>query len=304
MRGTAAIVNPKAGGNAARQWPGLAAQLGEVETVYTERPDHAREIAGEMLRAGFPRILAVGGDGTISETVNGWFQPGNAGVPVNRAAELGVIPFGTGGDFRRTLGLRDAQHAIDVVKEGKTLAIDGASIHLTGHNGRPVDRYFVNLTSFGMGGEVATKAKNFLSPWSGKAAFFYATLDVFLRYKAKTVELSLDGGEWTTHKILNIAIGNGRYHGGGMHVCPRGVLDSGKLEVTVIDALGPVTLAKDIHYLYSEDVYRHPKAHHTRATLVQARSNERVSIEVDGEPLGVLPLEARVLPGVIRILVP
>lgn len=299
---TAAIVNPRAaGGKAAAQWPRIVQRIGLVEAVFTQRPDHARELAAELLDQGFERILAVGGDGTISETVNGFFRDGRA---INPAAEFGILPMGTGGDFQRTLGIRDMEAAVAVVRAGKSKLIDAAEITFERHTGGQTSRYFINLTSFGMGGEVATRAKNAFSSVSGKLAFMYATAEVFFRYQAKTVELTLDGGAPTTHKILNIAIANGRYHGGGMHVCPKALLDDGLLEVTVIDALGMLTLAKDLPVLYSDNVYKHPKVHHYHAKRVRATSSARVSIEVDGEALGTLPIEIRVLPAAVRILTP
>jgi YegS/Rv2252/BmrU family lipid kinase len=243
----------------------------------------------------------VGGDGTISETVNGFFDHG---TPIRPEAELGIIPFGTGGDFCRTLGLRHARHAVDVILAGKTRVIDVGVVEFESRAGGRVTRHFINLTSFGMGGEVAARAKNFLSVTSGKAAFLWATLEVFLRYRAKTVELSVDGGAWRRHTVLNVAIGNGRYHGGGMHACPRASLDDGELDLTVIDDLGMLTLAKDVRVLYSDNLYIHPKAHFLRGRAVSARSAERVSIEVDGEPLGFLPLEARILPAALRVIAP
>ena len=299
---TAAIVNPKAAsGKTTRDWPVLVRQLGLSEVRFTERIGHATEIAAALLDAGVERVIAVGGDGTISETVNGFFR---AGAPINPKAEFGIIPIGTGGDFRRTLGIRDAAHGVEVIGAGRTEVIDVAATDFQAHTGGKTSRYFINLASFGMGGEVAARAKNFLSSMSGKAAFLYATADVFLRYRAKTVEIAVDGGPWASYKILNIAIGNGRYHGGGMHVCPLAQLGDGALDVTVIENLGMVTLAKDLPVLSSDNLYVHPKTHHARGRVVRARSSERVAIEIDGEPLGTLPLEARVMPGVLKILVP
>jgi len=299
---TAAVINPRAAnGRAAAHWPRIVQQIGLVEALFTQHPHHAAALAAQLLDEGFERILAVGGDGTISETMNGFFRDGR---PINPAAELGILPMGTGGDFQRTLGIRDIDHAVTVLLAGKSKTIDAAHIAYESHSGGQASRYFLNLTSFGMGGEVATRAKNALSSMSGKLAFMYATVEVFFRYQAKTVELSLDGAPPTTHRILNIAIGNGRYHGGGMHVCPMALLDDGVLEVTVIDSLGMFTLAKDLPVLYSENVYKHPKVHHHRAKQLRAVSKERVSIEVDGEALGTLPIDVRVLPSAIRILAP
>jgi YegS/Rv2252/BmrU family lipid kinase len=299
---TAAIVNPRAAsGKAAARWPSLVQKIGLVEAVFTQRPGHAESIARELLDQGFNRILAVGGDGTISETVNGFFRNG---APIRPEAELGLIPMGTGGDFRRTAGIPDLDAAIAAILGGRTRTIDAARISFESHSGGRAERYFVNLASFGMGGEVALRAKNFLSSTSGKLAFLYATIDVFFRYRPKTVELSLDGAPPTRHTILNIAIGNGRYHGGGMHVCPKAELDDGILDVTIIDSLSMFTLAKDLPVLYSDNLYKHPRTHHARAHRITATSNEKVSIEIDGEALGTLPLEAKIVPGALRLIVP
>ncbi|MBK7930117.1 MAG: diacylglycerol kinase family lipid kinase [Bryobacterales bacterium] len=299
---TAAVINPRAAnGRAAAHWPRIVEQIGLVEALFTQHPHHAAELATQLLDEGFERILAVGGDGTISETMNGFFRDGR---PINPEAEFGILPMGTGGDFQRSLAIPSIEAAVGVILSGKSRTIDAAHITYEAHTGGQTSRYFLNLTSFGMGGEVATRAKNSLSAYSGKLAFMYATVEVFFRYHAKTVELSLDGGAPTTHKILNIAIGNGRYHGGGMHVCPKALLDDGTLEVTIIEDLGMFTLAKDLPVLYSENIYKHPRVHHHRAAHVRATSREKVSIEVDGEAVGTLPIEVRLLPHAIKILTP
>ncbi|MCC7237024.1 MAG: diacylglycerol kinase family lipid kinase [Bryobacterales bacterium] len=299
---TAAVINPRAAnGRAAASWPRIVEQIGLVEALFTRHPRHAATLAAQLLDEGFERILAVGGDGTISETMNGFFRDGQL---INPAAEFGILPMGTGGDFQRTLGIPDLETAVRTILAGKTRTIDAAHISYLSHAGQHESRYFINLASFGMGGEVAIRAKNLLSGLSGKLAFMYATVEVFFRYHAKTVELSLDGGPAATHRILNIALGNGRYHGGGMHACPRARLDDGMLDVTVIEALGMFTLAKDLPVLYSENIYKHPKVHHARASCIRATAPGKVSIEVDGEAVGTLPIEVRVLPRAIKVLAP
>jgi YegS/Rv2252/BmrU family lipid kinase len=253
------------------------------------------------LREGFECVIASGGDGTVNEVVNGFFD---GGVPVNPEAALAVLPLGTGGDFRRSLGIRTLEEALAAIRAGNTRTVDLGRIRYCDRAGASHTRYFANVVSFGMGGEVAARAKNPLGAFGGKTAFLYATVEVFLRYRAKTVTLALDGVPAGSHTILNVAIGNGRFHGGGMHVCPRALLDDGLLEVTVIDALSMVELVRDIRVLYSDNLYVHPKTHHYRARRIEATSEQRVSLEVDGEPLGVLPIEVEVVPAAIRVIAP
>ena len=303
-----AILNPKAaGGRAAKAWPGIAASLqqrfGGVEERFTSRPGHATELARSAIEAGGDLVVAVGGDGTINEVANGFLRDGK---PVRPAATLGIIPIGTGGDFRRTLQLpSEIDEAVEVIAAGRTLTIDVGLARLNGYDGVPVERYFVNVVSLGMGGDVSKRAKNFLSPLGGGVAFLYATLEVFLTYRAKHVRLQLDDTPLDEKFcITNIAIGNGRYHGGGMHPCPTAVLDDGQFEVTTIDRLNMFELVRDLPVLYSDDIYQHPKVRHFRASKVVAQSAETTRIEVDGEALGTLPLEVKLLPRVLPVIVP
>jgi YegS/Rv2252/BmrU family lipid kinase len=299
-RRIAAVVNPRAGGGrAARAWPALAERIAPDATRFTEYPGHGILLARELVEQGYDVVVAVGGDGAIGEVANGFLRDDR---PVREDAVLAIVPFGTGGDFRRTLGIPDVETAVRVIAAGRPRRIDMGKAEYRAVSGEPRERYFINLTSFGMGGEVAARAKNPLSRWSGKAAFLYATGVVFLGYRAPRVTLRLDGEAPREYTIMNIAAGNGRYHGGGMHVCPRALLDDGLLDVTVVEDLGVFRAVKDLPVLYSDNVYAHPKVHHFRATRLRADSSARVSIEVDGEPLGTLPLEIGVLPRVINVL--
>ena len=273
-----------------------------MEPRFTEHPGHATLLVRQALMDGRRLIIAVGGDGTINETANGFLS---GGEPVNPDARLGIIPIGTGGDFQRSIRIpSDIEGAIETIASGIARTIDVGAARLQGHDGQPVERCFVNLTSFGMGGEVCVRSRNILSPLGGKTAFLYATLAVFLTYRAKRVRLTLDGVPLPEElRITNVAIGNGRYHGGGMHPCPRAVLDDGILEVTTIDYLNMFELVRDLPVLYSDDVYKHPKVRHHRVRTVLAESEDVTRIELDGEAVGSLPMEVRVLPRRLPVLV-
>jgi diacylglycerol kinase (ATP) len=244
----------------------------------------------------------VGGDGTINEVVNGFFD---AGRLVRPEASLGILPCGTGGDFRRSLGIpNDPARACEILSAGATLPVDVGMARYEALEGARAERYFINVVSFGMGGEVAARSQNAFRALGGKAAFLYATLGAFVTYRGREVALSLDGAPSSVHRVLNIAVGNARYHGGGMHVCPRAELSDGLLEITVIEHLNPVELAWNLPVLYSENIYKHPKALHYRARHIVARGRAVTKIEVDGEPLGRLPVELSLAPERIRVIVP
>ena len=306
-RSVAVIVNPTAArGRAARGWRTLEgrlhSRLGELTVRWTRSAGHATALAAELIEAGHDLIVAVGGDGTLNEVVNGMMGEDDLARPGLR---LGFLPIGTGSDFQRTLRLpSNPADAVEVLATGQTRLIDLARIRFTGHDGAVKSCYFVNLVSFGMGGAVAAGAKSFLTVFGGKAAFLGATIQALARYRSRRVELVLDGGKRAfSAEIANVAVGNGRYHGGGMCPCPAAVLDDGVLDVTVIDALSPFQVLRDLRVLYSGDIHRHPKVHALHARRLTARSDDTTLIEVDGESLGRLPLEIELLSRKLPIVV-
>lgn len=304
----AAVVNPQsAGGKTAREWPQIAqlleSRLGRVETRFTHEPGAGIAITRAMLREGFDLVVAVGGDGTINEVANGFLDEDR---PVRPEAALGILPLGTGGDFRRTLGIPTAAlEALEVLAGGHATLIDvGKATYRPASGGRAI-RYFVNLVSFGMGGHVAAQSRNFLSGFGGRAAFFWATVKTFLSYRGRQVSLCLDGSSTSlSFFITNVAIGNGQFHGGGMRPCPAAVPNDGVFDVTVINYAGALRLLSSISMLYSGAVYSHPKVRHFEAARILAESSNPTEIEIDGEPLGTLPLEIILLPRKLRVLVP
>jgi YegS/Rv2252/BmrU family lipid kinase len=304
----AAVVNPhSAGGKAARRWPDLAraleTRLGTITTRFTESNGGGMVLARELLREGYDFIVAAGGDGTVNEVANAFLENDQ---PLRPEARLGILPLGTGGDFRRTLGIGPGiQEALETLSDGVPMRIDVGKASYCGHDGQAGTRYFVNVASFGMGGEVAARSQNAARWLGGTATFLWATFRTFIGYRGRRVRLELDGSKLpAAFFIANVAVGDGEFHGGGMHPCPKAMLDDGVLEVTVIDYLGMLELARVIRILYSEDVYRHPKVHHFQARRVAAEADEPTQLEVDGEPLGRLPFEAAVLPGRLTVMVP
>ena len=304
---TGVIVNPRSGsGQTDRKWPAierlLVERLGPVEVRRTERPGDGTALARALLEAGFDRIVAAGGDGTISEAANGFLERDE---PVRPGAVLGILPLGTGGDFNRTLGIpKDLRRAVEVLATGRALRIDVGKAAYRDPQGSARTRYFVNLASFGMGGDVAARASNFLNPLGGTVSFLYASAVALFRYQGKRVRLRLDGSpEARSVTIHNVAVGNGRFHGGGMQACPTALLHDGVLEVTVIEYMRVWEAIRDFPVLYSDDVYRHPKVQHLRARRLTADSDDTVLIEIDGEPLGKLPLDVEVLPQRLNVLV-
>lgn len=305
---SAAIVNAhSAGGKTGRQWPEIArqmeARLGPVTVVFTKGRGDATRITRELLSQEFDLIAGVGGDGTFNEIANGFIDVDRL---VRPAARMGVIPAGTGGDFQRMFAFpagNEINEAIETLATGETHAIDIGKAAYTTRQGETEQRYFVNLVSFGMGGAVASRSRNFLTPLGGRLAFLWATFCVLLSYRGKKIKLSVDGGpEPSPCNVTNVAIGNGRFHGGGMLPCPVAALDDGRLEITVIEYMNMFRLLKDIRVLYSGEIYSHPKVQRLSGERIEASGDADTWIEVDGEPLGRLPLSISLLPRLLPVV--
>ena len=306
-RKTAAIVNPhSAGTKTGKRWPEMARQLeqrlGPIIVRFTEHRGHAVQLARELLSEGFDLIIGVGGDGTFNEIANGFLD---ADELVRPGASLGILPAGTGGDFQRMFGFngRNAlEQALVALTAGESRLIDAGKARYVTLDGQTRERYFVNLVSFGMGGSVAERARNSFGAFGGRAAFLWATFRVLLHYRGRNVWVTLNGGAPSEYYVTNVAVGNGCFHGGGMHPCPTAVMDDGILEVTVIEYMNMLRLLRDIRVLYSGEIYQHPKVHHLRGARIEAHAGKPTLIEMDGEPVGKLPLEITVLPRKLPVL--
>jgi YegS/Rv2252/BmrU family lipid kinase len=259
----------------------------------TRSRGHAVELVRAAIKAGAKTVVAVGGDGTINEVVNGFFENER---PISHEVSLGIIPHGTGSDFARTLSLPiDPQTASAVIRQGEPKSVDLLKVAYTTDEGSPVMRYSINITSFGIGAIVAARLKR---------SYLLATLQTAFTFRGNSVRLNIDGTSTVEGRILNIAVGNGQYQGGGMRLCPTASISDGLLDVTVIRYLPPFELLKRIPTLFNGEILTHPKVKAYRAKHVQATSTERVLIEIEGEPLGRLPIEIWIAPGAIRVLMP
>jgi YegS/Rv2252/BmrU family lipid kinase len=304
---TAVIVNPaSANGATGRRWPHLArllhdrlAALGTYNVLFTDRPGSATVLARRALKEGAQLVVSVGGDGTQNEVVNGFFEGITA---VSPQAAFGFLPAGTGGDLRRSFDWSgDAEAAAERLRGGHHRSIDLGRITTPGTNGIPIVRHFVNVASFGISGVVdrmVTRSPRFLG---GRASFALASLRALRSYRDQTVALSLDGGPPMPLSITTVAIANGQYFGGGMRVAPKAVVDDGLFDVIVLGGFGLKDFLLRSNRLYHGTHLQLPGVHAFRARRVEARSEQRVLLDMDGEQPGELPATFEVLPKALRL---
>ena len=300
------IVNPAArNGAAGRQWAQLAAKLSalglDAETLHTARAGHASELVRDALRQGPRLVVAVGGDGTVNEVVNGFFD---AGAPIAPDSELAVVPIGTGRDGARTYGISGKpERAIALIADGATRTIDLGRATYTAHAGGEESRIFLNIASCGLSGAVAARANRTSKRLGGTPAFLWATIATFAGWKNVPFKVTIDG-DLRELVANNTIVANGRYFGGGMHIAPGARSDDGLLDAIVFGDVGRVDLALNMHRLYRGTILRHPKASHRLARSVLVEPARPLPIEIDGEQPGVTPVRFDVLPAALRLRVP
>lgn len=297
MSNVVAIVNPgSANGKTAKIWERVRKLMPiDIQVWQTKARGHAIELTSAALKTGAQTVVAVGGDGTINEVVNGFFEDDRA---ISPEAVLGIIPQGTGSDLGRSLDLPlDAMEAAFIVNNGIPRFIDVMRVRCAAGV-----RYGINVTSFGLGGAVAARANRMSKAMGGKISFTIATGIATLVYSPRPVSITLDHERTIETRITNIAVGNGRYHGAGMLVCPGAKFDDGLLDVTVIGPMKLPEMAANRRILYNGKILEHPKIQSHRVRYLRAESSEPTLIEVDGESAGQLPIEIEVLPKALRIL--
>ena len=302
MTATAMIVNPaSAGGRTARQWPEIARRAGalglDVDVRLTEARGHAVDLSRQAARDGAELILAVGGDGTVSEVVDGLAaEPGGA--------ELAVVCRGSGCDFIRTFGIpKDTDRALAVAAGGAVRTLDVGRAEFTGHDGAPTARHYANIASAGLTGIVADRVNRTGKPLGATVAFAWAAVATFFTYRNAPMRIDIDGRQLELVSN-NVIVANCRYFAGGMKILPEADPADGLLDVLVWGDVSKVDLALNLHKLYRGTHVTHPKALIRRATSVTVTPRDPLPIEVDGEQPGVTPATFSVVPSALRLRAP
>jgi diacylglycerol kinase (ATP) len=269
----------------------------DYRIVRTAGPGHAAEAAAEALRGGDRFLVAVGGDGTVHEVVNGMLAGDR---PIAADAVLGVLATGSGCDFVKSFGIPgDAVRAARRLTGDGVRAIDVGKITFADGGATKV-KYFANIAEAGLGGSVVARASRLPGVFATTRYFFgfWLTLP---RFRPATVRLDADGQafEWVAQ---NVVVANCRFYGGGMQISPNSRPDDGRLDVLVMT--GP----KSDAYTTLPKVYRgthlpHRNIAEMRVSCVTVEADAPYPIEADGEMLGTTPATFEVIPAALRLKV-
>jgi len=311
---TLVIIN-NAAAKARRSWPTIKSQFDQANINYeayeTRSQGDATIATRDALKRGVDSIAVVGGDGTLSEVTEGFFELNNnldlLPTPINPQATLSIFPAGTGDDFAR--GLRgeraSLQSWIDSFVSNKTNTIDVDVLY-----GRCDDyeKPFIclNASTMGIGGETGARVAaqgNFMRRFSGEFRFLVAAVGALTAWRERRVRVTVDGRIVADSPMNLVGVANGLYAGGGMMLSPNARIDDGKLDVVTASGLSRVNVVKELSRVHTGGHVNNPKVMITQGEIVRIETfllQDAMKIEADGNVRGVTPVQFQVMPGALK----
>lgn len=270
--------------------------LGNVQFIITQRKKHAIELARHATEKGCDYMVAVGGDGTLNEVINGVLQ---SNIPTNEYPTIGLLPFGSANDFARTAGISNSiEELIASIQSNTSKNIDLGRIIIQQTR---ETRYFINIAGVGLGAEVAQNLEQSSSVLGPGFNYFKHIIKGFLSYAKKEVSCTSSTWQWKG-KLLQMTVANGRYFGNAICIAPDARITDGLFQVSIFGDLSIWDYLKNYGNLIKGVKINLPQVcyHNAREVLIQ--SNDSCSIEADGEYVGLAPAVIEVMPKAISFL--
>ena len=287
------VTNPGAGSSGAFQV--LEGVLDQVAVTIRETaaPGEATAVAEAAARDGFDPVVAVGGDGTVNEVVNGLMA-----VEAARRPRFAVLPFGTGNDLARTLALPpDPRDALALLLGGRTVPLDVFRLESAG-----TTRYGVNVAAGGFSGAVGEAMTPELKRTWGPLAYLIGAVQALPALSPFRVALALDGAAPLALEAYNVFVANARWVAGGKSVAPHARVDDGLLDVVVIEAMSPGEMAALTSRFLAGTHMDSDRVRTFRARTATVDSDPPLLFNVDGELLAPEPLTFTVVPAALRVV--
>ena len=300
------VVNPASGGGrTSKQWQDVERILRRkgysFDVKFTQRQLHATQITNEALQEGYNHIIAVGGDGTINEVLNGFYQ---VAYEAERKPSLSIIPMGTGSDFGRVLPISTKTDYIEkLLTNSQARACDVVRATYTAWDGNPQTRYYINVADVGIGSDTVIRVNKSSKAMGGFLSFLIAFLSSVCFFKSPVFTVEVDGEIIYSGKSSMVVVNNGKYFGGGMMIAPQAEIDDGYLDVTILEDMRKSEFLMALPSVYKGKHLNHPKIKVARGREVKIQATEKISLEVDGESPGVGDVFLQILPADLKLLI-
>lgn len=293
-----AIVNPAAGGGKSRKLLGpaierLRAGGVEVNVAMTRSPGQASQIARDAYGRGLRNFIAVGGDGTSYEIVNGLFPEAASGDPPT----LGFLPLGTGNSFLRDFSDKGVEYAIESILSERSRPCDVLRMR---HRSGTI--YYINLLSMGFSADVATLRARRFAHW-GELGYFTSIVLTLARFNRRPFKLKVEGqNAFDDRTCLFVTFNNSKFTGGTMMIAPKADMNDGMIEYVRWGPIGRLGLIRNLPRLYDGTHIEHPLAERKGVRRIEFNLDGPVDVMVDGEVVSLDCEELDVLPGALNVV--
>lgn len=298
------IVNPNAGrGRGLKDWSTISSLLNKYNisfhAEFTKARKHAIALTSSGIEKGYRNIIAVGGDGTMNEVVNGCFDQ-KVCMPTDLV--IGMITVGTGNDWGKMFGIPlDYEKSVAILKEKDTVLQDTGVVHYC-LGDKEERRYFINIAGLGFDAMVCRRTNDQKEKgMGGKTLYFWNLLLSLLTYKHIPADIDIDGSKHK-NELFTMSLGIGKYSGGGMIQTPNAVPDDGLFDITVINKIKKREVIRNLKMLYDGTILTHPKIDGYTGKDIRIEAEKLVHVEADGETLGHSPVRFTIIPKSIKIV--
>lgn len=300
------IVNPmSSNGKTGKRWPSYRKRFKKaglnLHIKETHYPGHAVTLTKTGLNQGYKTIMAVGGDGTVNEVVNGFFDKGKL---IDEEAVLLIFSQGTGSDYVKSLGLdKKIETVIDVYNRYEKKRVDLGKIKYNTFDRKEIERYFVNTADVGIGGETVEYVNRASKLMGGIFTYLFGAIRTLIKYDNKIMKIEVDKKIVKDGLTNSVMVSLGKYFAGGMPIAPEAEIDDGYFDILVLGDFSKTETLLNLYRAYQGTHLDYPKIDYLKGKQVKIDSKERVLIDIDGESAGMLPAEFTILKESFPVLV-
>lgn len=305
MKDWKVIISSKSGlGKAAKIWGKVSEVLRKkgisFSASFTEYQKHAIQLAQEAIREGYRKILTVGGDGAMHEVINGVMTQSD--VPTGEIT-LAIIPVGSGNDWARLHRIpKNVDDAVDLLNNGKIIHQDIVRVDSI-KQGEPSTSYMMNIGGLGIDAMVCNLFEDAKKRGKkGDVQYFKCLIEAFIWYACCDFRINVDGEPFFEGPAFSVAIGNGKYCGGGMLQTPDAVCDDGLMDITVTRKISRAKFMASVKKLYDGTITKLKEVSTTRGKVFEIFANPASHMEVDGEYVGVTPARLSIIPAAVNVI--
>ena len=268
----------------------------DYQFFISEYSGHFLSLPQKAVNEGFTHFIAVGGDGTLNEIVNGIVSAFKTEESYDweklKSIKIGILPSGSGNDFVKNLGYKTISELQNLIDKDTSGLVDIGFTEYLDRNKNKAERFFINVSDVGIGGEVVINKEKLPLSLPGETNYFLAIVSTFLTYKKKLIKVSAKEFSWEG-KVLNFVIANAKYFGNSIGIAPHAEISDGKFAITNIGDISLIDYFKNIGTAKKCKKIIHPEVSYTESEelLIESLDNLPLTIDMDGEFIGYAPVK-------------